>query len=76
MSDAADMAGDAQAVYDAEIADRLERERVARESRVGTAECIDCDDEIPPRRRQAMPWVTRCVECQEFADRRQGRHRR
>lgn len=75
MSDAADMAGDAQAVYDAELADRLERERQARENRVGTVECIECGDPIPPRRREAMPWVTRCVPCQEFEDHK-GRRRR
>lgn len=26
--------------------------------------CEDCDDEIPPRRLEVMPWTTLCVDCQ------------
>lgn len=75
MSDVADFAGEAQALHDADLAERLERERLARESQPGTEECIECGDPIPPRRREAMPWVTRCVPCQEFEDHK-GRRRR
>ena len=27
-------------------------------------ECVDCGEEIPEPRRQAMPGVTRCIHCQ------------
>jgi phage/conjugal plasmid C-4 type zinc finger TraR family protein len=30
----------------------------------GTA-CIDCEEEIPLRRRQAIPGCLRCVDCQQ-----------
>ncbi|RFA31316.1 hypothetical protein CAI21_01420 [Alkalilimnicola ehrlichii] len=32
--------------------------------------CIDCDEPIPERRRQTLPGVQRCVDCQEMAERR------
>jgi len=31
----------------------------------GTAECVDCETEIPPARRAAYPGCIRCVQCQE-----------
>ena len=36
----------------------------------GTAECIECGDEIPQRRREALPGITTCVACQMTRDRR------
>lgn len=75
VSDDADIASAMQVIYDAELADRLARERHARESAVGTELCVDCEGDIPLPRRQAMPWVTRCVPCQEDADRQAARHR-
>jgi len=30
-----------------------------------TTECIDCDEPIPPLRKAAAPWATRCVDCEE-----------
>ncbi|MBJ7537174.1 TraR/DksA C4-type zinc finger protein [Marinomonas transparens] len=32
--------------------------------------CEDCDEEIHPRRRAALPHVTRCIECQQDEERR------
>lgn len=32
----------------------------------GPAECIDCGDPIPERRRKAVPGCKRCVSCQEM----------
>ena len=26
--------------------------------------CVDCDEEIKPRRLELMPWVARCIQCQ------------
>ena len=36
----------------------------------GTAECVECGDEIPLRRREALPGVKTCVGCQASRDRR------
>jgi len=30
--------------------------------------CVDCDAKIPARRRQAIPGVQRCVDCQQLAE--------
>ena len=31
--------------------------------------CIDCDSAISPKRLAAVPWASRCIRCQESADR-------
>lgn len=31
--------------------------------------CIDCESAISPKRLAAVPWATRCIQCQEVADR-------
>lgn len=31
-------------------------------------QCEDCGGEIPEARRQAIPGVTRCVECQTISE--------
>jgi len=30
--------------------------------------CTECDWVIPPKRLAAVPWASRCIECQEAAD--------
>ncbi|MFS8152021.1 TraR/DksA family transcriptional regulator [Vreelandella titanicae] len=35
--------------------------------------CEDCGQEIPQARRDALPWVTTCIECQGIRELR-GRH--
>jgi phage/conjugal plasmid C-4 type zinc finger TraR family protein len=35
----------------------------------GTLECVECGEEIPARRRQALPGVTTCIACQSGRDR-------
>jgi len=35
----------------------------------GTLDCVDCGDEIPARRRLALPGVTTCLACQAARDR-------
>ncbi len=37
---------------------------------VGASErwCVDCGEEIPPKRREALPGVKRCVTCQSGQD--------
>jgi|SRR5438067_3202921 len=27
--------------------------------------CLSCEEEIPPKRLQALPWAKYCVKCQE-----------
>ena len=33
--------------------------------------CLNCEQEIKPRRLEAVPWAAYCVRCQEAADRRE-----
>jgi DnaK suppressor protein len=35
--------------------------------------CLDCEEEISPKRLAAVPWASRCIACQERAD-REGVH--
>ena len=30
--------------------------------------CIECESAISPKRLAAVPWASRCIECQEAAD--------
>jgi len=57
---------------EASINDELARLR-ARRALVGEslAECAECGEEIPQKRRDALPGVKLCVDC---AAERQGRH--
>ncbi len=43
-----------------------------RDGSFGT--CTECDWAISPKRLAAVPWASRCIECQEAAD--SGRQRR
>ena len=31
--------------------------------------CMECEQEISPKRLKAVPWASCCVHCQELADR-------
>ncbi len=31
--------------------------------------CLHCDEEIKPKRLDALPWAKYCIRCQEAADR-------
>jgi DnaK suppressor protein len=31
--------------------------------------CLDCEEAISPKRLAAVPWATRCIQCQEVSDR-------
>jgi phage/conjugal plasmid C-4 type zinc finger TraR family protein len=39
----------------------------------GAEFCIDCDEEIPAKRRAAAPWAQRCISCQDDHDKREAR---
>jgi len=41
--------------------------RRIRDGSFGT--CIDCEWAISPKRLAAVPWASRCIHCQEAADR-------
>lgn len=52
------------------IADGVESARTRLPQGPGTLECVECGDEIPAARRQALPGVTTCIVCQAGRDRR------
>jgi DnaK suppressor protein len=31
--------------------------------------CLHCEEEISPKRLEAVPWAAYCIRCQELADR-------
>jgi DnaK suppressor protein len=31
--------------------------------------CLECEEEIAPKRLKAIPWAELCIQCQEAADR-------
>ena len=33
--------------------------------------CLHCEEEISPKRLNAVPWASYCIQCQEQADRNQ-----
>jgi DnaK suppressor protein len=33
--------------------------------------CLHCEEDISPRRLEAVPWAAYCIRCQEIADRSQ-----
>jgi phage/conjugal plasmid C-4 type zinc finger TraR family protein len=64
MSDLADIA--------AEHIERVTEIHLARRVRfegVSLTHCRDCDAEIPPRRRELLPGVALCVDCQRIEER-------
>ena len=32
--------------------------------------CLQCEEDIHPKRLSAVPWAQYCIRCQEMADRR------
>jgi DnaK suppressor protein len=34
--------------------------------------CLNCEEEIGPKRLKALPWTPLCIGCQEQEDRRRG----
>ncbi|WP_370047478.1 MULTISPECIES: DksA/TraR family C4-type zinc finger protein [Salipiger] len=54
---------------EASISDELERMR-ARRAPVGESlsECAECGEEIPEKRRLALPGVKLCIDCQQERD--------
>ena len=54
---------------EASIADELKRMEAQRKRNgVSLTHCAECDEPIPEARRQAVPGVTLCIECQQERD--------
>ena len=65
MSDLADLAAEAEQRF---LEGVLERQ-AHRPRGVCASHCLECGDEIPRARRDAVPDAARCVDCQAFAER-------
>lgn len=67
--------------WDQELVEmRIDQERDAGIARArqsltaqGSAECVDCGEDIDQERRVALPSARRCVECQTKFERSNGR---
>ncbi|RDZ28191.1 DksA/TraR family C4-type zinc finger protein [Lysobacter silvisoli] len=64
--------GAVQDQIDATVKDAIKRARSQLPQGPGLERCEECDTEIPVARRQAVPGVRLCVNCQEAHDREQG----
>lgn len=66
--------GAVQDQIDATIADAIERAR--REVRQGPSReyCLECEEEISPARRVAVPGVQLCVPCAKLVEREKKEH--
>jgi phage/conjugal plasmid C-4 type zinc finger TraR family protein len=56
-------------IYDT-VSDGVSNARARMPVGDGTAECVECGDDIPEARRKAMPGATACVNCQTGRDTR------
>ena len=48
---------------------RSVRGALARMADVSYGICLHCEEEIKPKRLDAVPWTKYCIRCQEAADR-------
>ena len=51
------------------ITDGVQGARARLPQGEGTLDCVECGEEIPQRRRDALPGVTTCIACQSSRDR-------
>jgi len=63
--------GAVQDQIDANVEDAVNRVRSRLPRGESLRKCTECGDEIPEARRQAIPGVRLCIECQESKDREQ-----
>lgn len=63
--------GAVQDQIDASVADAVAQARARLQQGESLVQCEDCDAQIPPARRQAVPGVRKCVQCQQADDERQ-----
>ena len=62
--------GAVQDQIDDTITDGVMRARARMPAGEGETHCVECGDEIPRARRDALPGVRTCVACQSERDRR------
>lgn len=67
MADDADVA---QAHEEARRDNALARARARLPKGVAARDCTDCGERIPVKRRKAVPGCSRCVACEEIAERK------
>ncbi|QDZ06814.1 DksA/TraR family C4-type zinc finger protein [Sphingomonas panacisoli] len=60
--------GAVQDQIDDTVADAVLRAREMMPRGDGSIECEDCGDDIPERRRRALPGTRTCVACQNIRD--------
>lgn len=64
------------AAFKDDLAERAHRAGVRQLAKPGAfLLCDDCAEPIDAERRKALPGVSRCVDCQEAAERRLRTHR-
>ncbi|MBS0504649.1 MAG: DksA/TraR family C4-type zinc finger protein [Proteobacteria bacterium] len=61
--------GAVQEQIDDSVTDAVLAARARMPAGEGTTHCIECGEEIPKRRREALPGVRTCVACQSGRDR-------
>ena len=62
--------GAVQDQIDASIEDELKRMQTRRAPVGDSAKfCIECEEPIPEKRREAIPGVKLCIDCQQERDR-------
>ena len=66
--------GAVQEQIDASVEDAVKRARSRLPRGESLRQCEECDAEIPEGRREALPGVRLCVECQSERDRRDAPH--
>lgn len=62
--------GAVQDQIDDTVTDGVRRARARMPTGEGEIACVECGEEIPERRRLALPGVRTCVTCQSGLDRR------
>lgn len=62
--------GAVQAQIDDTVTDGVLRARASMPAGESAAHCIECGEDIPEARRQAIPGVRTCVPCQSERDRK------
>jgi len=72
MSDIVDRAAEAEETFRQAALAARERQ-IPRGAAAGT--CADCGEPIPAARRRAAPGATRCLDCQQWAERYQQQER-
>ena len=66
--------GAVQEQIDASVEDAVKRARSRLPRGESLLQCEECDAEIPEGRREALPGVRLCVECQSARDRNDAPH--